>query len=149
MATGKMFPTRRTAKTELKSQSLISHLADTEEIGVIQGKTPDSKEEWRVAVALWEMGADFEYQYIVGANRPSGAKGIFELDFFIYTNPKPVGLEVQSKRWHSAQFNSTENFRIAYIKKLLKTKILFIWEDQLVDQITATENVRAIVGQYL
>lgn len=149
MAAKQMFPIRRSAKTELKSQSLISHLADPEEIGVIQGQTPGSKEEWRVAVALWEMGADFEYQYIVGANRPSGAKGIFKLDFLIFTNPKPVVLEIQSKRWHSAQFNSTEQFRIAYIKKLLKTKILFIWEDQLVDQKTATEEVRNLLGKYL
>lgn len=143
------FALRRSARTELDNVSYISHLADPEEIGLIYGQTPGSKEEWRVAVALWEMGADFEFQYIVGANRPSGAKGIFKLDFLIHVNPKPVGLEVQSKRWHSAQFNSTENFRIAYIERLLKTKILFIWEDQLVDQKTATENVRAIIGQYV
>jgi hypothetical protein len=140
---------RRTARTELKERSYLSHLADPEEIGTIQGQTPGSKEEWRVAVALWEMGADFEYQYIIGEGRPSGAKGIFKLDFLIYTKPKPVGLEVQSVRWHSAQFNSTEQFRIAYIEKLLRSKILFIWEDQLVDQQTATEEVRKILGQYL
>lgn len=141
-----MFPIRRPARTRISTPSLLGPQATAEEMKPIQGQMPDSIEEYRVAVALWEMGLDFDYQYIVGANRPSGARGIFKLDFFIDVNPRAVGLEVQSVRWHSAQFSPDENFRIAYIERTLKTKIYFIWEDQLADQETATENVRALLG---
>lgn len=148
MAKKKYFPETRSKASDLYVPSFISHLAQPEVIGTIQGKTPGSKEEWRVSVALVEMGIDFIYQYIIGANRPSGAKGIFKLDFFLKVHPKPIGLEIQSKRWHSAQFSPDEKFRIAYIESKLRSKILYLWEDQLKDQEQATQSVRELVGAY-
>ena len=145
----KFFSTRRSGQTEIKSYSLITHTAEPNEVGLVQGQTPGSVEEWRVAVALWEMGLDFDYQYIIGEGRPSGARGIFKLDFLIYANPSPVGLEVQSVRWHSAQFSPDELFRLIYIENELKIKILYLWEDQLGSQEEATEAARDLLGRYV
>lgn len=144
----KMFPEVKGAQTKVYVPSFISHLSDPEVVGTIQGKTPGSREEWRVAVALNEMGIDYEYQFIIGANRPSGAKGIFKLDFLLKVHPLPVGLEIQSKRWHSAQFSPDERFRIAYIESKLKSKILYLWEFQLKDQEQATQSVQELLGVY-
>lgn len=145
----KMFPETRSKASNLYVPSFISHLAQPEVIGTIQGKSPGSKEEWRVSVALDEMGAKYDYQYIVGANRPAGARGIFKLDFLIYGNPKKFGLEIQSERWHSAQFNPNEDFRIVYIESKMKIEIYYLWEYDLKDQRTATESVRDLVGRFL
>lgn len=143
------FPIRRSARPDIKSYSLVKKETEAEEIGLIYGRTPGSVQEWRVAVALWTMDADFTYQYTIRNRRPSGARGIFSLDFLIDASPKPLGLEVQSKRWHGAQFSPNEKLRIAMIERLLKSKLYFIWGFQLTDQKTATENVRSLVGPYL
>jgi len=122
---------------------------EEEQVGLINGRKPGSVEEWRVAVALWDMDATFEFQYKVKNQSPRGVRGFFLLDFYIDANPKPVALEVQSRRWHSAQFSPDEKLRIALIENVIKSPIYFVWGFELKDQQQANEAVRKEIGHLI
>ena len=59
------FPTVRPGALHKPSGALFPQEKDEEKIGTIQGRTPDSKEEWWIALALWRLKHSFIYQYQV------------------------------------------------------------------------------------
>jgi len=70
--------------------------SEAEEIGLIYGVRPDSVEEWRVAVALWNLGREFDFQVpFFGGHEVGG----FIVDFVVY-NGLDIPLEVIGEYWH-------------------------------------------------
>lgn len=68
------------------------------QVGLIYGKTPDSDDEWRVAVGLWKLGWEFKYQvwFLGGRILPGGTV----IDFLVFTVPLPTPLYVDGTYWH-------------------------------------------------
>ena len=60
-------------------------LPATEQIGLVYGKKPGSKEEWWIALALWRWGWTFGYQVsFFGGRRLKGGQVV---DFMVDTVP--------------------------------------------------------------
>lgn len=71
-----------------------------DEIGVVQGRIPASKNEWFVAQALDRLNLSYIYQY--GINGGSGIRGGVVLDFLVTIPPSPYAVFVGAGGyWHS------------------------------------------------
>lgn len=71
--------------------------AAAETPGPVQGVTPGSLEEWRVAVALDRLKIAFRYQVPVNGGRL--LRGGQVVDFVVY-NPFAQPVEVKGEHWH-------------------------------------------------
>ena len=92
------------------------------EIQPIQGMMPDSKEEYWVALALYRLKLDFEYQYqLFGGRRYKGGQVV---DFWVKTVPLPTPILVQGYYFHYATAQKTAQTRlnIMYLKARLMGK---------------------------
>ena len=68
------------------------------EIGVINGRTPDSSYEWNIALALWKYEWKFYYQLeVLGGKDVRGGQ---VLDFLVFTRPFYTALSVIGGYWH-------------------------------------------------
>ena len=81
---------------------MIFQPPEKEEIGLVQGHMPDSKEEWWVAKALWKYDIPFMFQYELFHGR-SRLGGLI-LDFLVW-NPAPTPLPVHGDYWHEGELN--------------------------------------------
>jgi hypothetical protein len=76
-----------------------SVVSDDEPMGLIEGKTPDSKEEWWIALALWKLGHDFSYQVPVFGGY--WVRGGQILDFIVHsTVPRETIIQFNGDYWH-------------------------------------------------
>ena len=67
----------------------------------IQGKTPDSIEEYRMSVALDKAGLKYDFQYpVAGGSRLRGGTTI---DFLVHTAPLYTPLFVDGEYWHGGR----------------------------------------------
>lgn len=99
--------------------------AETEEIGEIYGQTPDSKEEWWIAVALWKYGHTFEYQVrFFGGYALRGGQ---VLDFLVTSTPTPTPLIPMEEYWHPGLLNSEDSFKMIQLQAELGGVIPVIW----------------------
>jgi hypothetical protein len=84
--------------------------APTVQMGLIQGRTPKSHNEWFTWLALNSLGHKAIYQYAVYGNR--GVKGEAYIDFLVVTTvPLPTPLEVNGVYWHSGQLGARDRLR--------------------------------------
>jgi len=84
-----------------------------ETIGPIQGITPDSIEEYRVAVSLTKYGWEFYFQYpIAGGKR---VRGGMVPDFLVFTVPKATCLYVQGPYFHGSKQEDKDRLQQAMI----------------------------------
>jgi hypothetical protein len=99
-----------------------------EAMGLIEGKVPDSKEEWWIAKALWKLGHDFSYQVpIFGGYNIRGGQ---ILDFIVHsTAPKDTIIQYNGSYWH--QGNSEEIFSEHKLRAEYgdRANILVMWDD--------------------
>jgi len=84
------------AHPKLKKGKNLKTGSEEEEIGLIYGVRPDSVEEWRVAVALWNLGKDFTFQVPFFGGHEIGG---FVVDFIVHTG-LDIPLEVIGEYWH-------------------------------------------------
>lgn len=92
------------------------------EIKPIQGIMPDSKEEYWVALALYKLHLDFEFQYqLFGGRKYKGGQVI---DFWVFTVPLPTPIFVQGWYFHYATAQKTAQTRLnlMYLKSRLLGK---------------------------
>lgn len=92
------------------------------EIKPIQGIMPDSKEEYWVALALYRLKIDFNFQYqLFGGRKYKGGQVV---DFWIKTVPLPTPLLVQGWYFHysTAQRTAQTKLNIMYLKSRLVGK---------------------------
>ena len=78
---------------------------EQEQIGLVQGIMPDSKEEWWVAKGLWKYQVPFMFQYELFHGR-SRLGGVI-LDFLVW-NPGPTPLPVHGEYWHEGSLSGDD-----------------------------------------
>ena len=114
-------------------------------IGEIQGQTPGSTEEWRVAKALWRFEIPFIYQFEIF---DSSVRGGIVLDFLVRTRPLSTPLEVYGRYWHRGERSSEERLRDAIIADYFRGKslpLLIFFAADLQDQDMADAKVRRTI----
>ena len=80
-----------------------------EQIGLIQGRVPQSKEEWWVAKALWRLKEEFIYQFEFFGGHIRGGQ---ILDFLVHTVPFKTALDVKGEYWHRNEMTSEVRFNL-------------------------------------
>lgn len=94
------------------------------EVKPIQGMIPDSKEEYWVALALYRLHLDFEYQHqLFGGRKYKGGQVI---DFWVFTVPLPTPIFVQGWYFHyaTAQKAAESKLNLMYLEARLRGKAM-------------------------
>lgn len=94
------------------------------EIKRVQGIMPDSKEEYWVALALYKLKIDFEFQYqLFGGRKYKGGQVI---DFWVYTMPLPTPIFVQGWYFHyaTAERTAQTKLNLMYLESRLAGKAM-------------------------
>jgi hypothetical protein len=110
------FPTRRKKKPSLEHPP-IEENEDDEQIGLIQGQVPDSKEEWWISKALDRLGVSYTYQYPVEGGRVRGGKLV---DFVVDTVPLKTMIEPEGNHWHTGELGSDDKKRDADVENAMQ-----------------------------
>ncbi len=110
---GKEVP-RKKMKPEVERPPVIKAPPDEEPVGLIQGRTPHSVQEWYVSQALKQLKFNYVYQYSI-ANGENVAGG-YLIDFLVYTDPQPTPLEVHASYWDTLH-RRADDFRWNRINK--------------------------------
>jgi hypothetical protein len=109
------FPVTKPGKLYKPPGGLFDQDEDKEQIGVIQGRTPGSKEEWWVALGLWKLKHTFIYQYQVFGGY--GIRGGQIVDFLVVsTIPRSTFIQVFGGHWHSGLLGSEDQFKLAQLE---------------------------------
>jgi hypothetical protein len=136
------FKTRRQAKPKLETPN-YEQKAQEEPIGIIQGKVPDSKQEWWIAKALDSLKLPYTYQYPVNGGRQRGG---YMIDFVIHTVPLATMVEPVGNHWHTGELGADDKKRQADIEMLMqdicKTPIVLLWIPDLLDEDTVLKKLR-------
>ena len=105
-----------------------------ERVTFIQGKRPDSVQEWRFAMALYRAKLSFIYHYnVFGGTR---IRGGMEIDFWVFTVPKVTPVFVQGTYWHRPSKRAEDKYKIQVLKARFGTLIMNpveVWETELKD----------------
>ena len=100
---------------------------EEEPIGLIQGKMPDSKEEYWVAQALYKYDIPFDFQWEIFSGR--SRRGGLIVDFVVW-NPMFNPLLVYGDYWHRGELQGGDVTRMAAIASYFKVaieNILVLW----------------------
>ncbi len=101
---------------------MIVHPApvEQEELGLIEGRMPDSKEEWWTAQALWKYEIPFRYQWELfgGTSRRGGLL----VDFVVW-NPKVTPLLVYGNYWHRNELTGGDRVRLVAIAQYFNLSV--------------------------
>ena len=73
---------------------------EEEQIGLVQGLMPDSKEEWWVSQALYRYDVEFIFQWEIYGGRTR--RGGLIVDFVVW-NPRFTPLLVHGDYWHRGE----------------------------------------------
>ena len=115
----------------------------------VQGKMPQSKEEFWVALALNKLGIRYTFQYPVGGYRLRGSTII---DFMIETRPLQTPLWVNGLYWHGAENMQSTLASIRETMRKLRGKVtteIIIWDYEIPTEEVTLEVVRMRVGKGL
>lgn len=94
------------------------------EVRPIQGMMPDSKEEYWVALALYRLHLDFQFQHqLFGGRKYKGGQVV---DFWVYTVPLPTPIFVQGWYFHYATAEKAAQSKLAlmYLEGRLRGKAM-------------------------
>lgn len=126
--------TRKASRIDVPQVFPVKAAEPVEQIGLIQGQIPDSKEEWWVSLWLDRKKYSYEYQYVVFA----GADHFYRLDFLVYTVPLYTMLEPLGKHWHTDRLGQDDRFRQVKIESAMrdvaKIPIQFITVEDMVNR---------------
>jgi hypothetical protein len=136
------FPTRRRSAKPLLEKLPKPKAVEEEPIGLIQGQTPDSKEEWWIARALDRLKLSYTYQYPVNGGR---ARGGYMIDFVVHTVPLWTMVEPIGNHWHTGELGADDKKRQADVESLMqdvaRTPILNLWIPDLLDSETVFQRI--------
>jgi hypothetical protein len=136
------FPTRRRSAKPLLEKLPKPKAAEEEPIGLIQGQTPDSKEEWWIARALDRLKLSYTYQYPVNGGR---ARGGYMIDFVVHTVPLWTMVEPVGNHWHTGELGADDKKRQADVESLMqdvaRTPIMNLWIPDLTDRETVFQRI--------
>ena len=95
-----------------------------EEIGLIQGHQPDSKEEFWVSEALYRYEIPFIFQYqILGGRQLRGGQVV---DFLVF-NPDATPLEVNGMYWHQSELDGRDRIALMALKSYFNKDPIILW----------------------
>ncbi len=100
---------------------------EEEEIGLIDGQTPDSKEEWWAYLALLKYDVEFKYQWNIGGG--TSRRGGITVDFVVW-NPMINPFLVHGNYWHKGELKGGDKTRLIAIADYFKVdikNILILW----------------------
>lgn len=128
-----------------------SNLLGPSEIGLIQGISPDSVEEWRTAVALYTYKWDFRFQVPVGGGR--SRKGGTIVDFLVETKPNLTALFVDGEYWHRGAQRDLDIVTRLNAQRLMEARyghrpqIVELFASDLYDQDAANSAIVKAIGR--
>jgi hypothetical protein len=114
-------------------------------IGVVQGRIPKSKEEWRVANALWRLGIPFSYQ--VDFQGGAMVRGGQVIDFLVRTVPLPTPLYVQGTYWHPEKTRLEQVYKLQTVRRVTRGTYAMpkeVWDYDLKTMDQAYETLKGI-----
>jgi hypothetical protein len=130
----------RKARPKLEKQT--ADKPPEEPIGMIQGQTPDSKEEWWIAKALNRLGISYTYQYPVQGGRTRGG---YLVDFVVNTEPLATMIEPIGNHWHTGELGADDKKRQADVEAEMQSfcriPILNLWIPDLFDEETVFQRL--------
>lgn len=134
------YPTRESKRPPKRRTPIIEPKKEPkEQMGLIQGKRPESWEEWRVYKALVRLKVRFIYQVpILGGKQVRGGQ---VLDFLCYT-PFPIPMPIMGKYWHRASPTNEDKWKLAILRKLFGVEPAVLYDDQLQDDEAAYQAVK-------
>ncbi len=100
---------------------------EEEQIGLIQGQTPDSKEEWWVSQALYRYQVPFQFQWQIFGGR--SRRGGLIVDFVVW-NPRFTPLLVHGEYWHKGELQGGDKIALIAIASYFNISvenILVLW----------------------
>lgn len=122
----------------MREPLLPSKLKDgTEEIGLIQGQVPDSKNEYWFAQALEAMKIPYIYQYQVGT---MGVRGSQLIDFLALIPGRTSACFIQGAWWHRAATESEDRLKQAAAEQIFGKGNVFTFNEE------ETENTGAAIA---
>ena len=116
-----------------------------EQIGMIQGKVPDSVEEYRVALSLTKFGWEFQYQYPILGGR--SVKGGMIPDFLVETAPNQTALYVNGAYWHGSKQQQIDEIQQQFLVGKMDLSIVVVTDDQLKTQQESDETIVELLGR--
>ena len=121
---------------------MIFQPIEEEQIGLIEGKVPDSKEEWWTALALWKYEIPFDYQWEIfgGTTRRGG----LVVDFVVY-NPMATPFEVNGDYWHKDEQDGENKLDLLAIAQHFKREVIVMWGEDM----ETKEDVEQFVRKYV
>ncbi len=138
------FPTRRIAQPILEKPTLEEEAQPDENvIGMIQGQTPDSLQEWWISRALDRLGMTYTYQYPINGGR---ARGGYLVDFVVNTVPLATMIEPVGNHWHTGELGADDKKRQADVENAMqdfcRTPIFLLWIPDLLNFETVFQKLR-------
>ena len=112
-------------------------------IGLIQGITPGSKNEWYVALALDKLQIDYIYQYSLSGGR--GTRGGQMIDFVVY-NPMATPVYVQGEYWHNEKTENEDILKQADAENYFKQTPILLYGDETDTKDKAYQTVMEKIG---
>jgi hypothetical protein len=99
-----------------------------EEIGLIQGATPDSINEWFVYLALERLRAAYIYQYAIGGG--TSLRGGQVIDFLVFSATGPIPVFVQGAYWHTYRQDPEQVLKIAEARRVFRNEPVLLEEEE-------------------
>lgn len=96
-----------------------------EEIGLIQGQEPGSKNEYYVAQALEKYKLEYMYQFLIRASSRQ-LRGAIVVDFLVF-NPFGIPVQVYGEYWHSGERKSEDRLQEAYLQQYFGREVVVIF----------------------
>lgn len=139
-----MFKIKRPAAVSFTLEQMPKVQAmDESTMGLIQGQEPMSREEWRVAVALWKYKVTFEYQVSIRGGMLF--RGGQVVDFICYL-PTAVPLQVFGEHWHKGQLAAEDQLNLAILGEYYGREPIVLWGSELATQEQANQVVKERLG---
>jgi hypothetical protein len=110
------------AKANSKAQDYKPGVEKEEEPQPIQGITPGSVQEWRVARALDRLKLEYDYQKGIGGGRR--VRGGQVVDFWVYTAPYPTPIFVQGEYWHNRKTEMADTLKFERVQRIYKGQVM-------------------------
>ena len=97
---------------------------EPEELGLIEGQIPDSKEEYWIAQALWKYDVPFIYQFqIMGGQYVRGGQVV---DFLVF-NPDATPFEFNGEYWHRSEADGKDIIALVALQDYFKKEPIVLW----------------------
>lgn len=126
------FGKKRLPKGEIKASPYPKPEKQAElPIREVQGKMPDSRQEYYVALALDRLQLPYTFQYSIdGGTRIRGGQ---VLDFLVHTRPLATVLEIYGSYWHEDEATIADALQEQRVKDYFGGSIQYkvIWEQDL------------------